>query len=128
MCTAIGYSLLLGSHSIKLVTLISGSYPCNKIGIQQTCKEFANYIEVNPLVKQIMSRKGNCWNNALTGSFFKKIKTELIYHDQYKTRMEVELQIFKYIDTWYNRVRRYLTLNRKSASEFNQINNMKSAA
>ena len=75
-----------------------------------------------------MSRKGNCWNNALTGSFFKKIKTELIYHDQYKTRMEVELQIFKYIDTWYNRVRRYLTLNRKSASEFNQINNMKSAA
>ncbi len=42
--------------------------------------------------------------------------------------MEAELQIFEYIETWYNRVRSHSTLNGKSILEFNQINNMKSAA
>lgn len=97
-------------------------------GIQYACKEFTNYLNANPLVKQSMSRKGNCWDNAVAESFFKTIKTELIYHHKYKTRMEAELQIFEYIETWYNRVRRHSTLNGKSILEFNQINNLKSAA
>jgi transposase InsO family protein len=75
-----------------------------------------------------MSRKGNCWDDAVAESFFKTIKTELIYHNKDKTRMEAELQIFKYIKTWYNRKRRHSTFNGKSILEFNQINNMKSAA
>jgi transposase InsO family protein len=49
-----------------------------------------------------MSRKGNCWDNAVAERFFKTIKTELIYNHKYKTRIEVELQIFKYTETWYN--------------------------
>lgn len=97
-------------------------------GIQYACKEFTNYLKANPLVTQSMSRKGNCWDNAVAESFFKTIKTELIYHHKYKTRMEAELQIFEYIETWYNRVRRHSTLNGKSILEFNQINNLKSAA
>jgi putative transposase len=97
-------------------------------GIQYACKEFTNYLNASPLVKQSMSRKGNCWDNAVAESFFKTIKTELIYHHKYKTRMEAELQIFEYIETWYNRVRRHSTLNGKSILEFNQINNLKSAA
>ena len=97
-------------------------------GIQYACNAFTNYLEANPLVTQSMSRKGNCWDNAVAESFFKTIKTELIYHHKYKTRMEAELQIFEYIETWYNRVRRHSTLNGKSILEFNQINNLKSAA
>jgi putative transposase len=97
-------------------------------GIQYACKEFANCLKSNILVKQSMSRKGNCWDNAVAESFFKTIKTELIYHHKYKTRMEAELQIFKYIETWYNRMRRHSALNGKSILEFNQINNLKSAA
>ena len=96
-------------------------------GIQCACKEFRNYLKDKPLVKQSMSRKGNCWDNAVPESFFKTIKTELIYHHKYKTRMEAELQIFEYIETRYNRVRRHSTLNGKSILEFNQINNLKSA-
>jgi putative transposase len=96
--------------------------------IQYACKAFTNYLKSNPLVKQSMSRKGNCWDNAVAESFFKTIKTELIYHHKYKTRMEAELQIFKYIETWYNKKRRHSALNGKSILEFNQINNMKSAA
>jgi putative transposase len=96
--------------------------------IQYACKAFTNYLKSNPLVKQSMSRKGNCWDNAVAESFFKAIKTELIYHHKYKTRMEAELQIFKYIETWYNKKRRHSALNGKSILEFNQINNMKSAA
>jgi|TARA_B110000093_G_scaffold176226_1_gene211507 transposase InsO family protein len=42
--------------------------------------------------------------------------------------MEAELQIFKYIETWYNKKRRYSALNGKSILKFNQINNMKSGA
>ena len=97
-------------------------------GIKYACKAFTNYLKSNRLVKQSMSRKGNCWNNAVAESFFKTIKTELIYHHKYKTRMEAELQIFKYIETWYNRKRRYSALNGKSILKFNQINNMKSGA
>ena len=97
-------------------------------GIQYACKAFTNYLKSNHLVKQSMSRKGNCWDNAVAESFFKTIKTELIYHHKYKTRMEAELQIFKYIETWYNRKRRHSALKGKSILEFNQINNMKSAA
>ena len=96
--------------------------------IQYACKAFTNYLKSNPLVKQSMSRKGNCWDNAVAESFFKTIKIELIYHHKYKTRMEAELQIFKYIETWYNKKRRHSALNGKSILEFNQINNMKSAA
>ena len=97
-------------------------------GIQYACKAFTNYLKSNRLVKQSMSRKGNCWDNAVAESFFKTIKTELIYHHKYKTRMEAELKIFTYIETWYNRKRRHSALNGKSILEFNQINNMKSAA
>lgn len=77
-------------------------------GIQYACKAFTNC-----LVKQSMSRKGNCWDNAVAESFFKTIKMELIYHYKYKTRMEVKLQVFKYIETWYNRKRRHSALNGK---------------
>ena len=96
--------------------------------IQCACKEFTNSLQNDPLVEQSMSRKGKCWDNAVTESFFKTIKTELIYHHKYKTRMETELQIFNYIETWYNRMRKHSILNGKSILEFNQINNLKSAA
>ena len=68
-------------------------------GIQYACNAFTNYLEANPLVKQSMSRKGNYWDNVVAESFLKTIKTELIYHHKYKTRMEAELQIFEYIET-----------------------------
>lgn len=52
-----------------------------------------------------MSRKGNCWDNAPSESFFHTLKTELIYHEDFKTREEAKQAIFEYIEVFYNRVR-----------------------
>lgn len=57
-----------------------------------------------------MSRKGNCWDNAPSESFFHTLKTELIYHCHYKTREEATRDIFNYIEVFYNRQRRHSTI------------------
>ena len=54
---------------------------------------------------QSMSRKGNCWDNVVSESFFHTLKTELIHHDQYQTREEATQAIFEYIEVFYNRER-----------------------
>lgn len=54
-----------------------------------------------------MSRKGNCWDNAVAESFFHTIKTELIYTERYTTREIAKQSIFQYIEVYYNRVRRH---------------------
>ena len=52
-----------------------------------------------------MSRKGDCWDNAVSESFFGTLKTELINHKSYKTRREARQDIFEYIEIFYNRIR-----------------------
>jgi len=54
-----------------------------------------------------MSRKGNCWDNAVAESFFHSIKTELINTERYATREIAKQSIFQYIEVYYNRVRRH---------------------
>jgi transposase InsO family protein len=53
---------------------------------------------------QSMSRKGNCWDNAVAESFFHTLKNELIYHCKFKTREEAKNVIFEYIEVFYNRI------------------------
>lgn len=43
--------------------------------------------------------KNNCWDNAVAESFFKTLKTELIYHNKYQTRKELQISVFEYIET-----------------------------
>lgn len=54
---------------------------------------------------QSMSRKGNCWDNAVSESFFSVLKTELIQHERFATRQEAKDKIFDYIEVFYNRSR-----------------------
>ena len=56
-------------------------------------------------IVQSMSRNGNCWDNSVAESFFKTLKTELVYHDDFRTRYEAKQSIFKYIEIFYNRER-----------------------
>jgi putative transposase len=56
-------------------------------------------------VIQSMSRKGNCWDNAVAESFFHTLKTELVHHCNFKTREEAKHEIFEYIEVFYNRIR-----------------------
>jgi transposase InsO family protein len=57
-----------------------------------------------------MSRKGNCWDNAPSESFFHTLKTELIHHRRYQNRQEAKQEIFEYIEVFYNRQRRHSTI------------------
>jgi transposase InsO family protein len=65
-----------------------------------------------------MSRRGNCWDNAVVESFFHTLKTELVYHRHYRTRAEARQDIFEWIEVFYNRTRRHSTLGYRSPTEF----------
>ena len=56
-----------------------------------------------------MSRKGNCWDNAPSESFFHTLKTELVHHEDFQTREEAKQAIFEYIEVFYNRERLHST-------------------
>ena len=57
-----------------------------------------------------MSRRGNCWDNAVMESFYSTLKTELIYHCDFQTREEARRAIVEYIEMFYNSVRRHSSL------------------
>jgi putative transposase len=65
-----------------------------------------------------MSRKGNCWDNAPSESFFHTIKTELVHHRRYQTREEAKQDIFEYIEVFYNQQRRHSTIDYKAPLQF----------
>jgi transposase InsO family protein len=67
-----------------------------------------------------MSRKGNCWDNAVAESFFGTLKRELVHHEKYKTREQARLSIFDFIETFYNRRRAHSHLDYISPDEFEQ--------
>ena len=71
-------------------------------------------------ITQSMSRKGNCWDNAVAESFFKSLKNELIYQTYFYTKKQAKLEIFKYIELFYNRVRSHSYLNGLSPVEFEE--------
>ena len=62
-------------------------------------------------IRQSMSRKGNCWDNAPMASFFHSLKTELVMHCDYKTRDQARASLFDYMEVFYNRQRRHSTIN-----------------
>lgn len=68
-----------------------------------------------------MSRKGNCWDNAVAESFFKIIKSELIYDCKYSTREEARNSIFEYIEAFYNSQRLHSSIGYLSPMQFEMV-------
>lgn len=68
-----------------------------------------------------MSRKGNCWDNAVMESFYRSLKVECVYLQKYKTREEARRDIFTYIELFYNRVRRHSYLGYLSPDEYERM-------
>ena len=68
--------------------------------------------------KVSMSRKGNCWDNAVAESFFKTIKVEFVYKNQFSTQDQAKLSLFNWTETWYNRRRRHSALGYMTPDEF----------
>ena len=67
-----------------------------------------------------MSRKGDCYDNAVAESFFATLEFELIMKHDWETKDEARRAIFRYIETWYNRKRRHSTLGYISPAEYEQ--------
>jgi putative transposase len=89
-------------------------------GVQYACQQFRNQLKDMPVL-QSMSRKGNCWDNAVAESFFKTLKTELVYHRKFATRKEASLVVFEYIEVWYNRKRRHSALGYHTPCHFENL-------
>lgn len=86
-------------------------------GIQFCCDGFRKVIDKNRFV-QSMSRKGNCWDNAVAESFFKTLKTELIYHVNLLDENHAHHVLFDYIEGYYNCKRIHSKLGDLSPMEF----------
>lgn len=71
-------------------------------------------------ITQSMSRKGDCWDNAVAESFFHTLKTELINNRIFKSREEAKHVIFEYIEVFYNRIRIHSTNGYLSPVEYEQ--------
>jgi putative transposase len=65
-----------------------------------------------------MSHKENCFDNAVAESFFKTLKTELVYKHKYQSRNEARQSVFHYIESFYNRKRKHSALGYMSPQEF----------
>ena len=79
----------------------------------QYCSEIFRKTLVHycPVIRQSMSRKGNCWDNACAESFFKTLKTELETLDGKYGAEEVRGSVFEYIEIYYNRKRLHSSLD-----------------
>ena len=78
--------------------------------------------------KQSMSRKGDCWDNAVAESFFGSLKTELIHNKKYATIAEARRDIFDYVEVFYNRERLHSSLGYMSPEEFERNYKISAAA
>jgi transposase InsO family protein len=77
---------------------------------QYACADYRAVLAPHRMIAS-MSRKANCWNNAVAESFFATLELELILDAKWQTRDEARRAIFRYIETWYNRERRHSTLD-----------------
>lgn len=90
-------------------------------GSQYTSSLFREMLK-NYGIVQSNSSTGNCYDNAVTESFFHTLKTELIYWDKYHSREEAKRSIFEYIEINYNRRRLHSSLGYLSPVEFEEKN------
>jgi putative transposase len=86
-------------------------------GSQFACRDYARLLE-NCGITASMSRKGNCWDNAVAESFFSSLKVEIKPDQPWSTRAEARTAIFEYIETWYNPRRRHSTNGYLSPIDF----------
>ena len=89
-------------------------------GSQYASYAFRRLLAANR-IRQSMSGKGNCYDNAMAESFFKTLKTELIYQNKYQTRQEAKQDLFEYIEVFYNRKRLHSALGYKTPIEYGKM-------
>lgn len=86
-------------------------------GVQYASADFQTVLKAHGFI-QSMSRKGNCYDNAIAESFFHTLKIEHVYEYRYETRTEAIQSNFEYIEMFYNRQRRHSALGYQSPVSF----------
>ena len=86
-------------------------------GSQYAGNDFKVILAQNEFVGS-MSRKGDCWDNAVAESFFHTLKVELVHRNKFRTRDEAKRKIFEYVEMYYNRKRAHSTLGNLSPFEY----------
>ena len=88
-------------------------------GSQYRSNAYVGFLEKHA-IQRSMSRKGNCWDNAVMESFYSRLKVELIYAKNYQSIEEARSGIFAYIEVFYNRKRRHSANDGLSPVEFEE--------
>ena len=88
-------------------------------GVQYTSHEYRRLHDENGWTLS-MSRKGNCWDNAVVESFFSSLKRELPNDEPFEDWRDVDRAVFEYIDGYYNTTRRHSTLGYLTPNEYEQ--------
>lgn len=86
-------------------------------GVQYACRSYRELLAEHG-IQASMSRRGNCYDNAVTESFFASLKKECVYRETYKTRNEARLSVFEWMEAFYNRQRRHSSLGYLSPEAF----------
>ncbi len=89
-------------------------------GSQYSSRNFRKLLS-NLNIEPSMSRRGNCWDNAVAESFFSNLKKEQIRRTKYKTRDEARQAVFHYIEMFYNPKRRHTSNGRQSPADFERL-------
>ena len=96
---------------------VSGCIFHSDRGVQYASADFRKVLNANGFI-QSMSRKGDCYDNAIVESFFHTLKIEHVYEYRYEIRAEAMQSIFEYIEIFYNRQRRHSALGYRSPVSF----------
>ena len=88
-------------------------------GSQYCSKHYQRLIKNNGL-RCSMGRRANCYDNAVTESFFHTLKVELVHRERYRTRRRANSSIFEYIETYYNRQRKHSAIGHRIPMLFEQ--------
>jgi putative transposase len=88
-------------------------------GVQYAATDYRELLAAHQVTAS-MSRRANCYDNAVAESFFATLRWELLDREQWLTRLAARSAIFEYIEVWYNRHRRHSTLGYLSPLQFEQ--------
>lgn len=109
------------NHALKNRGYPSGVIVHTDRGSQYASNAYKALLKQYKLIGS-MSRKGNCWDNAVAENFFGIIKKEYINQSNFKTRNQGQLGIFDYIEGWYNTQRIHSKLGYLSPNQFESLN------
>ncbi len=86
-------------------------------GSQYASADYRQMLKLHGIIAS-MSRKGDCWDNAVAESFFASIKKEFVHDVKFETQREAKAQLFEWIEVFYNRQRRHSTLAYQTPAEY----------